>query len=629
MGCTTSINRVNPSAVPLSDDASTDRSRKWRPTSNLEEKQKKFQEDGSLSKKKKVSEINEGHIECRDILDDPIGQRYVGQFAKSNFTHEHFFCWIDMQEFKAIPTKDYRRSKAMHIYDKYLKVGAVLELGSVAPQEKERFKGIVERARGDKSVVTPNMFDDIWQMVFVDIYHNTFIPFKRSDKYEEYRKEIRETYNKVSVDDFEYMEKLGEGGFGRVVHCRKISTGKHYAMKIQLKTALLDTFWDDPTRLDAEKSVFAACHHPFIVSLDYAFQTPSHAILALGLVTAGDLQEIMEKEPSKRLDEDRVVLYTAEVVLALQHLHELGLMYRDLKPCNVLLGADGHVQLADMGGVADFKGNVLDHRNEKADDDGVYRRRSIMGTRGYMAPEVLDLMSAVSARKGYTQAVDFWSLGVTVYKLLCGTRPFDMSSYDVLLEYSSEQKQQKQAEYDNLLHRIYFPTFISDAGCELIIGLMALHPEDRLGSNAEGVDGLTQHAFFNGMDFIKLGQKHLDAAYKPDVQLPSEKPMYPSYSTMMEAITGPDDRSNFDWESVPSDRQQRHFDEWDFVSPHTLKVEMGIAGEMAVHDTNLKVQQILGADDRPRNNRAGASKSIQDTIMGSLSQLANSQGQGR
>jgi serine/threonine protein kinase len=136
-------------------------------------------------------------------------------------------------------------------------------------------------------------------------------------------------------------------------------------MKTQLKSALVETYSDNPSRLDSEKTVFAVCHHPFIIDMDYAFQTEGHAILVLGLATAGDLQEAIDNAPENRLEENRVVFYAAEIALALAHLHDLHLMYRDLKPCNVLLNEDGNIKLADMGGVADFGGDVFYTEEEK------------------------------------------------------------------------------------------------------------------------------------------------------------------------------------------------------------------------------------------------------------------------
>ena len=133
------------------------------------------------------------------------------------------------------------------------------------------------------------------------------------------------------------------------------------------------SYADNPSRLDSEKVVFAACHHPFIIDMDYAFQTEGHAILVLGLATAGDLQQAIDDSPENRLEEYRVMFYGAEIALALAHLHDLHLMYRDLQPCNVLLNEDGNIKLADMGGVADFGGDLVgdgdDRRIQRAHEE--------------------------------------------------------------------------------------------------------------------------------------------------------------------------------------------------------------------------------------------------------------------
>ena len=185
----------------------------------------------------------------------------------------------------------------------------------------------------------------------------------------------------MTVDDFEFFDNIGSGGFAEVYRVRKKTTGKFYAMKIQRKIDLVETFCDDPWRLNSEKTVFAACHHPFIVNLDYAIQTSNCAVLVLGLAGAGTLQDVIHSYPDRRVELKRVVFYSAEIILALKHLHSLNLMYRDLKPSNVLLNEDGHCQLADMGGVADCGGSVLAKADGQSDprlirgQDGRSRRR--------------------------------------------------------------------------------------------------------------------------------------------------------------------------------------------------------------------------------------------------------------
>jgi serine/threonine protein kinase len=128
-----------------------------------------------------------------------------------------------------------------------------VQLGCVTPVERARIKGILDESKFDPSVTTNALYDKVQQLVFIEMYHNTFKHFKASDEYKEMRKKLRESYNRVCLSDFEYISQIGEGGFGRVVHVRKKSTGAHLAMKIQLKTSLLETFSDDPTRIDNER----------------------------------------------------------------------------------------------------------------------------------------------------------------------------------------------------------------------------------------------------------------------------------------------------------------------------------------------------------------------------------------
>ena len=97
------------------------------------------------------------------------------------------------------------------------------------------------------------MLDEIQRVCFLEMYLNTFMPFKKTDEYKKFRNQLDTSYNKVDINDFDYIAKLGVGGFGRVIHVKKKTTGKHYAMKTQLKTALVETYADNPSRLDSEK----------------------------------------------------------------------------------------------------------------------------------------------------------------------------------------------------------------------------------------------------------------------------------------------------------------------------------------------------------------------------------------
>ncbi|CAM9360489.1 unnamed protein product, partial [Hapterophycus canaliculatus] len=323
-------------------------------------------------------------------------------------------------------------------------------------------------------------------------------------RYEAYQVEGAERYNRIDVDDFWYMEKLGEGAFGKVVHVVKKSTRKHYAMKIQHKSELLRSFARNLNKLDNEKMVFQACNHPFVLQMHYAFQTELHAIIVLNLVTTGNLQDAIDSAPKKRLEEPRAKFYAAEIGLALMHLHDMGLMYRDLKPRNVMLGMDGHIQLADMGGVGDCIGDMSARKIRKHGATVVrrstlvnFKRMSIMGTKGYMAPEMAKLLNQSNdQRQGYDEAVDWWSLGVTVYKMLTGMRPFDPPPW--ARKKSVVALLRRQTEYEKLQAGVDYPRYMSEAAVAFVSALLRHDVKERLGSGPEGKEGIKSHAFMAG-----------------------------------------------------------------------------------------------------------------------------------
>jgi len=603
----------------------------WKLLPSTEEARKKFEADGSLNKNSDPE-----HLELRALLDEPIAQRALGKYAKERKALDIFMCWIDVQEYKSIPTEDYRRSKALHLYHKYIKENAVLEVGGITDSDKAKYKELIDKSKTNKDVLTNDFFDAIQYKCFTEMYHNIFLPFKGTSEFEVLSKKIREKYNNVKIEDFEYFKKLGEGGFGLVIHCMKKSTGKHYAMKIQTKKGLLECFSDDPWRADYEKQAFAACQHPFIVNMDYAFQNNTLAIMVLGLATAGDLQKALLNSPDEKLSEDRVQFYTAEIVLALAHLHQMGLMYRDLKPNNVLLNANGHIQLVDLGGVVDERGTLLgvseadkgliplfmqkfkveaaqqeedNSASEPSSNKPAKRRLSIMGTFGYMAPEMVIMLSQSSGEKvGYSNAVDWWSLGVTIFKLLTGYRPFTEENFNAFVEMATTLDGQfsfndAPPEYAMLFQEIPFPEYISGPARDFISKLLDVNEKSRLGSGPTGINDIKTHHFFKGIDWDLLGQKHVEPPFKPEVKSLDESSVYPSFEAMLK------DLGKENWlTDEPTEHDQKYFANWDFTSTHTLRVEFGLSNEMEQYDRNFKVRQLMGSKDDKSGNSARTSK---------------------
>lgn len=515
----------------------------------------------------------------------------------------------------------------MELYEKYVVEHAKVRIKYVDDELRAKVKEHMARSAADPENTLPNdMYQTLKDTCFRKLLEKAFNKFQRSAEFNALASRLVEAHGAsghVTVNDFEYMGILGRGGFGRVVHARKISTGKHYAMKIQLKTGLLHEHRKDYSQLDTEKNVFSACHFPFIVDLQYALQTPAHAILVLGLVTGGDLEDAMLHAKQHRLPEDRVRLYVAEILLALRHLHEMKIVYRDLKPGNILLRADGHCQLADMGLAAE----IIDETSEAADGvdgnpegamEGVDEnqqsdasvaaaaltggvgsnrqsrrssmlvrknlplpkgvRKSIVGTPGYMAPELLEgAGKRRQEREGYAASVDYWALGVTMYEMLTGELPFlTPHNHNEGMEWHLMTDAEKDVwELEQVKKQVQFPDYISEDARDLIRLLLHHDLSQRLGCTREGIEQVKRHQFFSSIQWDQLMVREMEATYRPKLHPISERPKFRSYQQMMAAFDAKErSRGKHDWNKAPPEEHQRYFETWDYVSPYSLLDEL-------------------------------------------------------
>lgn len=197
------------------------------------------------------------------------------------------------------------------------------------------------------------------------------------------------------------LKLLGSGSFGEVYLVREISTNELYAMKVLSKQRILGQ--NLVRYAKTERDVLSYTKHPFIVSLNYAFQTRTKLFLILDFCPGGDLGRILHRE--HRFTEQRARMYLCEVLLALEDLHKRDIIYRDLKPDNVVLDDEGHAQLTDFGlskeGV--FEGNK--------------GAKSFCGSVAYLAPEML-------RKAGHGKSVDWYLLGVLLYEMIVGQPPY-------------------------------------------------------------------------------------------------------------------------------------------------------------------------------------------------------------
>ena len=389
--------------------------------------------------------------------------------------------------------------------------------------------------------------------------------------------------NWVTADSFRYMDVIAEGGFGLVVRCKKKSTGVEFAMKIQPKNALLRFFRKDKRRVMTEMQAYSLCDHPYVTKLAYATQTSSLAMLVLPVAACGDLSRSLGFTSDGRFPVERVQFYAAEIVSALVYLHNLNIVYRDLKPGNILLNADGHVMLADFGSLADMGGilnvqfqenlrssgqnnNCRDESNKtvkRLDDSyctersfgrndsdktipgkgtplsptvqeedvrNAQRTDSLVGTMEYMAPEILVMFGKKVAHKdGYTAAVDWWSMGILIYKLLVGYEPFNRVPYDRLEATMPALCATSTLSFSQIFAKVFgkvnyaLPQLTPDS-MDLINGLLTFDPEFRLGGGSlldtvkPHLCPIRQHPFFIGIDWDAVETKSMRPPYMPTLE---------------------------------------------------------------------------------------------------------------
>lgn len=287
---------------------------------------------------------------------------------------------------------------------------------------------------------------------------------------------------KITKDDFHILKVIGRGNFGKVMQVRKKDTGRIYAMKVLRKDTVIAA--DAVQHTLSETNVLRRIHHPFIVNLKYSFQTEDKLYMVMDYLSGGEL--FYHLSSVDRFSEERARFYAAEIIEALGYLHRNHVVYRDLKPENLLLDISGHVCLTDFGLVKEGvrHGDVT---------------HTFCGSPEYLAPEILQ-------GKGYGKEVDWWALGTFLYEMLKGLPPF----YD---EDIAEMNRKI------LCAPLKFP-----AGCfspqakSLLRGLLERDPKRRLGSGESDYEELKAHPFFASIDWDKLFRKEIEPMFKPHLQ---------------------------------------------------------------------------------------------------------------
>lgn len=295
--------------------------------------------------------------------------------------------------------------------------------------------------------------------------------------------------------------------------------------------------------IQAERHIMANLRHPFIVGLNYAFQTTRQLFYIMDFVPGGEIFNRLAIHGA--FDDDTTRFYATEIVCALEFLHLHSIVYRDLKPDNVLIGGDGHVKLSDFG-LSKYL-PVAGHGHD-ADDDQVMdgfctinhdrmrsSTRSCCGTLVYMAPEVIE-------KTPYGKAADLWSLGAVIYDMLVGQPPFHVEvaagSRKTRSRCGNTNTNRKATKY-NILHCNYkFPAGISCKSQSLVNELLQLDVEHRLGGYEADFDLIRGHEFFQGIDWSLGGLRQIRPPFVPNLQSPTDVSHFDEEHTMDSKDTG-------------------------------------------------------------------------------------------
>jgi len=284
----------------------------------------------------------------------------------------------------------------------------------------------------------------------------------------------------LGLNDFDFLTTIGEGSFGKVMLVRKKEDAKLFAMKAMRIDSTVRKY--QVQHAHTERYILQRCSHPMIVKLIHEFQTENNLVLILDFCCAGSLRHHLVV--ASRFSFEATRHWISQLVLAIDYLHANHIIYRDLKPDNIILDLRGHAILTDFGLAKECPGDA--------------KTTTFCGTPAYLAPEV------VKGRR-YGKAVDWWGVGVLCYELLSGHPPFESSDLSVLC--------------DQIVRGRVSYTDIEARAKELIASLLQGDAGERLGAQGDGAE-VKKHPFFSGISWGSLLEKKGVAPYSPMGSIP-------------------------------------------------------------------------------------------------------------
>lgn len=294
---------------------------------------------------------------------------------------------------------------------------------------------------------------------------------------------------KVVLEDYTIKQTVGTGSFGRVKLIFHSKENKYYALKILKKIEIMKLKQVD--HILSEISILNIIDHPFLVKIVGISQNERYLYIIMEYVQGGELFTYLRTVQSLKNEDS--VFYAGQVVLMFEYLHSKNVVYRDLKPENLLIDSQGYLKLTDFGFAKVIEG----------------RTYTLCGTPEYLAPEIL-------LQKGHGKPVDWWCLGILIYEMLVGIDPFS--------------DEEPMAVYQNILKgKIKFPSNFDKDAKSLVKHLLVADLGKRYGNLKGGVNDIKEHRWFNEFDWKKLVAKSLKPPFLPKVKSDGDTSNYSQY----------------------------------------------------------------------------------------------------
>jgi cGMP-dependent protein kinase len=310
----------------------------------------------------------------------------------------------------------------------------------------------------------------------------------------------------IKQSDLKVLATLGTGSFGHVQLVQG-PDGMTYALKGVNKKQIVET--QQQSHILSEKWALCNLRHPMIIKLYSTFKSINKLYFLLEPVLGGELFTFLRKR--KLFSEDWSKFYSGCVLLAFEYMHSKDILYRDLKPENLLMNADGYLKVTDFG----FAKKVVNTKTW-----------TLCGTPDYLAPEIV-------ASKGHHKGVDYWTLGVLIYEMVASYPPFydedPMRTYEKIVEGT-----------------VRYPSHFSQNVKSLIDGLLNGKPTQRLGCTADGAKAIKTHPWYKGLDWDALYNKKLQAPHLPQIKSKTDTSNFVNYGENDEEMIYIDDGSNWD-----------------------------------------------------------------------------------